>query len=157
MNYVVTRESPGELQTLVRQLRGKNVRKLILTFMEPYAEGAIELAPDAATLANLRGQIAALVDEADFAVDVEGFPLCHMDVGAMGVSSRRDDIRLNRRIPKISISPKADADYLSVHYGYQRYLQYVKLAGCEGCAKAQGCPGIHQLLRDRLLPQPFHS
>ncbi len=72
-------------------------------------------------------------------------------------SSTHDSTRLNQKTPKITLSPKADADYLSVHYGYQRYLQYRKLPACKGCARLTTCPGIHQLLTEKIIPLPLVS
>jgi len=159
VNHVVTCHSPDEMESLFAQLRGKNITKLILTFMEPYEDGAIRLSPDPEAMARLGDMLETLVARAGFPVDIEGFPLCHLNVAgataAPPVSWRRDDVRLNQRIPKITISPKADADHLSVHYGYQRYLQYVKAPGCAGCSMASACPGIHQLLQAHLSPRPI--
>lgn len=154
VNYVVTREAPKELESLFRHLQGRNIYKLLLTFMEPYTAAAIVLAPCTETLARLREVLDGLVAQADFPVEIEGFPLCHLRLGGAPVSAGRDDVRLNRRIPKITISPKNDADQLSVHYGYQRYLQYAKAEGCESCALASKCPGIHHLLQNQISPQP---
>jgi MoaA/NifB/PqqE/SkfB family radical SAM enzyme len=165
VNYVVTHNGPEELPRLFDLLRDKRIKKLILTFMEPYTPAAAALSPTTETLRQLREMVDGLARSVDFQVDFEGFPLCHMQTACStaaarpsgALSSRRDEIRLQQRIPKISISPKADADYLSVHYGYQRYLQYVKLPACSGCMRADVCPGIHQLLREKITPYPITS
>lgn len=159
VNYVITMDSIDEIGTLICELSGINIHRLTLTFMEPYTLDAKPMALNSEMLILLSEQLVRFVDKVTFPIELEGFPLCYMndrDLYSSGIISRkRDTIRISQKITKITLSPKSNADFLSVHYGFQRHLQYMKRGVCSECKENAECIGIHQMLNDEIVPNPF--